>query len=55
MGRRMAGFAQDKGSSSEMDALREEPMPEGEEDRELWVPCGEEEASEASSKESLGG
>jgi len=49
------GLADDSGSSSEREPLREEPMPEGEEDRELWDGFGLELARLASSNESLGG
>jgi hypothetical protein len=47
--------ASDRGSSSSRESLREEEMPEGEEEAEdLPADSGEEDASDASSRESRG-
>jgi len=50
-----SGFEDVRGSSFDRESFREEDIPDGDEDRELWVGSGVEEAREASSRESLGG
>ena len=49
-----AGLDGESGSSPERDILREDDMPEGEDDREAWDDVGVVEAREASSRESRG-
>ena len=50
-----AGLAFERGSSFERESLREEEIPDGEDTGELTAVVGVEEASDASSRESLGG
>ena len=54
MGRWSRGGLVISSGSSERDTLRDEPMPEMEDDRELRDVLGVEEAREASSRESRG-
>lgn len=50
-----AGFKADRGSSSSSDSFREEDIPEGDEAKDERPEMGEEDAREASSRESRGG
>lgn len=49
-----AGFEAERGSSADKESLREEDMPEGEDEREALEDVGVEDAREASSRESRG-
>jgi len=50
-----AALEADRGSEFSKDNLREEEVPDGEDDMEVRPDMGEEEANDASSRESLGG